>query len=61
LDLVVFARGGEEVLIELPLGDSDSLSRVRVDGFVETAEESAEVDEVRRDGAIGAEAEGREV
>ena len=49
------------MLIELPLGDSDGISRVRVDGFVKTAEEGAEMDEICGDGAIGAEAEGREV
>lgn len=49
------------MLVELSLGDSDGLSRVRVDGFVETAEEGAEVDEICRNGAIGAETEGREV
>jgi hypothetical protein len=61
LDFVVFARDGEEALVELALGDGDGLAGLGVDGFVEAAEEGAEVDEVCGDGAVGAVAEGREV
>jgi hypothetical protein len=61
LDFVIFARDGEEALVELFLGDGDGIPGVSVDGFVETSEEGAEVDEVCGDGAVGAEPERGEV